>query len=107
MKFTTEEKGLLAKLASGLLDGTVGDVLETSGGSSVWTAIKNGIPVQFKKGPGSKYFDGKENIRVDGVLHKLKEWGSDEEKIAFLRKFGFLMKDAAVKAYSAKFKPKK
>lgn len=35
MKKTAEEKRLLAKLASGLLDGPVGDDLTTSGGSTV------------------------------------------------------------------------
>ena len=102
---TNEEKGLLKKLASGVLDGIVGDSIETSGGSTVWKAIKNGTPMQFKKGPGGKFFNGKENERYEGVLHILDKWSSDEEKIAFLRKFGWLMKDADAKAYSAKFKP--
>ncbi|MBR3510365.1 MAG: hypothetical protein IKO03_16525 [Lachnospiraceae bacterium] len=103
---TKEEKDLLAKLASGALDGIVGNDCYTSGGSAVWKAIKNGVPVMFKQGPGSKYFDGKENIRVAGVLHELQKWVTDEQKIEFLRKFGWLMKDEAVKAYSAKYKPK-
>ncbi len=102
---TNEEKNLLQRLASGVFDGIVGDSIETSGGSTVWKAIKNGIPRQFKKGPGGKFFNGKENERYEGVLHTLDEWVTDEEKLAFLRKFGWLMKDAAVKTYSAKFKP--
>ncbi|WP_343253523.1 hypothetical protein [Ligaoa zhengdingensis] len=103
---TKEEKGLLEKLSSGALDGFVGDDLVT-GKSTVWKAIKNGVPAMFKQGPSKRVFNGKENERIDGVLHTLQEWATDEEKLEFLRKFGWLMKDAAVRAYSAKFKPKK
>lgn len=104
---TNEEKSLLEKLASGALDGFVGDELVTSGKSTVWKVIKNGVPAMFKQGPSKRFFNGKENERIDGVLHTLQEWVTDEEKLEFLRKFGWLMKDAAVKAYSAKFKPQK
>jgi hypothetical protein len=103
---TNEEKNLLKRLASGALDGFVGDDLTTSGGSTVWKAIKNGVPAMLKQGPGSKFFNGKENERIEGVLHTLQEWATDEQKLEFLRKFGWLMRDEAVKVYSAKFKPK-
>ena len=46
---TNEEKNLLEKLASGVLDGFVGDDL-ISGKSTVWKSIKNGIPAMFKQG---------------------------------------------------------
>ena len=59
----------------------------------------------FKQGPGGKFFNGKENERYEGVLHILQKWATDEEKLQFFQKFGWLMKDADVKAYSAKFKP--
>ena len=49
----------------------------------------------------------KENERYEGVLHTLAKWMTDEERLDFLRKFGWLIHDAAVNAYSAKFKPKK
>lgn len=101
---TKEEKNLLAKLLSGVLDGQVGNDLTTTGGSTVWTAIKNGKPIQFKQGPGGKIFNGKENERFNGVLHILKEWVTDDEKLEFLQKLGWLIKDDEVKAYSAKFK---
>ena len=104
---TNEERNLLEKLASGALDGIVGDELTTSGGSTIWKAIKNGIPTEFKQGPGGKFFNGKENEHFEGVLHTLKKWASKEEMLQFLQKFGWLMEDADVKAYSAKFKPKK
>ena len=104
---TNEEKKLLQKMASGALDGLVGDNITTSGGSTVWKSIKNGLPAMFKQGPGGKLFNGKENERYEGVLHTLQKWVTDDEKLQFLRKFGWLMQDTDVKAYSAKFKPKK
>lgn len=104
---TNEEKNLLDKLASGVLDGLVGDGVTTSGGSTVWKAIKCGLSAMFKQGPGGKFFNSKENERYDGVLHTLQKWVTDDEKLQFLQKFGWLMQDADVKAYSAKFKPKR
>lgn len=104
---TNEERNLLKKMDSGALDGFVGDDITTSGGSTVWKAIKNGKPAMFKQGPGSRFFNGKENERIDGVLHTLQEWVTGEQKLAFLRKYGWLMNDEEVKAYSAKFKPRK
>lgn len=59
MAITNEEKELLRRLASGALDGIVGNDLTTSGGSSVWKAIKNGIPAMFKQGPGGKFLTEK------------------------------------------------
>lgn len=106
MTRTKEETKLLKKLAKGMLDGIVGNDLWTSGGSRVWTEIKNGNPVRYKKGPGGKFFDGKENTRYEGVLHTLEEWKNDDEKLRFLQKFGWLLKDEDAKKYSAKFKGK-
>ncbi len=100
------EKDLLHRMASGQLDGLVGDDLITSGGSTVWKAIKNGVPVMLKQGPGSKFFNGKENERIEGVLHVLQEWKTDDEKLFFLKKFGWLMNDEKVREYSALFKGK-
>ena len=104
---TAEEANLLKKLSSGALDGLVGDELTTSSGSSVWSEIKNGIPTRYKQGPGGKIFNGKENERFSGKLHKLQEWETDLQKLDFLQKYGWLMEDADVNEYSAKFKPKR
>ena len=60
---TSEERELLKRMDAGELDGMVGDMFQTDGGSTVWTIIKNGIPVRFKQGPGGKFFNGKENER--------------------------------------------
>ena len=104
MGFTNEERDLLDKLNSGMLDGRVGDVYYV-GNSSVWKEIVDGVPTEYKKGPGGKFFNGKENEGYEGVLHVKKRWKSDKDKINFLRKYGFLMLDSAVRSYSGKFKP--
>ena len=83
---TNEEKKLLQKLASGAFDGIVVNDVTTPGGSTVWKAIKNGLPAMFKQGPGGKFFNGKENVHIEGVLHTLQKWLTDEEKLEFLQK---------------------
>ena len=102
---TDEENALLQKLSSGELDGLVGNVIFTTGNSSVWTEIRDGNPVRYKQGPGGKFFDGKENVRYEGVKHTLEEWKTDEEKLAFLQKYGWLIDNNEAKDYSSKFKP--
>lgn len=103
---TNEEKTLLRRLAAGELDCVVGNSQETSGGSTIWKAIRDGIPAVFKQGPDRKFFDGKENVRIAGALTIKQKWISDEQKLEFLRRFGWQMKDPDVKSYSAKFKGK-
>ena len=57
MRKTKEEKNLLAKLASGVLDGAVGRELECGGYKKVYVGkyIKNGEPVSYREGEGSKF----------------------------------------------------
>ena len=86
MKITDEEKSLLEKFALGALDGLVGDDLTSSGGSRGWAVIKNGMPARYKQGPGGKFFNGKENEHIEGVLHTLDKWVIGEEKLEFWRK---------------------
>ena len=102
------EKTVLSKLSSGLLDGVVGDDLVTGDHAKVTIRhiIANGIPQTLRFGPGSKYFDNKETVRVAGNVTK-KFFESVDEKLSFLQKFGWLIDDPDVKAYSALFKPKK
>lgn len=102
-----KEKKLLKMLSSGVLDGRVGDSFFTSGGSAIWKTIEDGIPKVYKRGPGGKFFNGKENERYKGVLHLLDTYDTDDQKLGFLRCYGWLMKDPDVKAYSARFKQKR
>ena len=46
---TNEERILIAKLNTGELDGVVGDLLRTSGGSTVWTSIKGVLQIKVNR----------------------------------------------------------
>ena len=92
MSRTDEENNLLQKLASGSLDGMVGDEREYRGYRSVYCGkyIKNGEPVSYRQGEREEeHFD------------------TDDRKLEFLQRYGWLMDDEDVKAYSAKYKPSK
>ncbi len=108
MGHTREEKKLLSKLAKGALDGNVGDEKVYSSYKKVFCGkyIKNGEPISYRQGESSKFFNGKENVKVPGK-RKEEHYTTDEEKLGFLQKFGWLTKDEDAKKYSAKFKPKK
>jgi len=102
------EQIVLEKLNKGLLDGLVGDDFVTGDYAKVTfrKIIKDGIPQILRFGAESKYFDNKENIRLPGK-ESVQLLETIAEKIEFLKKFGWLINDPDVKAYSALFKPKK
>ena len=102
------EENILDKLSKGLLDGVVGDDFITGDHAKVTfrKVIKDGIPQIIRYGAGSKYFDGKENIHIDGKM-TIEYFKSREEILKFIQKFGWLLADPVVKMYSALFKPKK
>lgn len=108
VSMTDEERRLLAKLASGVLDGMVGDEREYRGYKSVYCGkyIKDGIPVSYREGEDSRFFDGRENERVPGKREE-ERYDTDDLKLEFLQKYGWLIDDEEVRAYSAKFKPKR
>lgn len=103
-----EERNLLDKLASGLLDGMVGDEREYRGYKSVYCGkyIKDGIPISYRQGASERFFNGRENERIPGK-HEEERYDTDERKIEFLQRYGWLIDDEEVRTYSAKFKPKK
>jgi hypothetical protein len=108
MRKSNEEEGLLGKLASGILDGMVGDEKAYSGYKNVYCGkyIKDGEPVSYREGESSRFFNGKENERIPGKRTE-ERYDTDEKKLDFLQRYGWLTDDEDVKAYSAKFKPKK
>ena len=106
MAFTKEEINLLAMLASGILDGMVGDERVYSGYKNVYCGkyIKNGIPVAYREGESTRFFNGKENERIPGK--RVEElYDTDARKLSFLQRYGWLLSNPEVRAYSAKFKP--
>lgn len=108
MKKSKEEQGLLAKLASGVLDGMVGDERVYRGYKNVYCGkyIKDGEPVSYREGESGRFFNGKENERIPGKRTE-EHYDTDEKKLDFLQRYGWLTNDDDVKKYSAKFKPKK
>ncbi len=105
---TGEEKNLLSKLAQGLLDGIVGDERVYRGYKNVYCGkyIKNGEPVSYRQSDSDRFFNGKENERIPGKREE-EHYTTDERKLEFLQKYGWLTSDDDAIAYSAKFKPKK
>ena len=103
---TIEERLLLERLASGALDGVVGDERVYGTYKHVYCGkyIKNGVPVSYRQGESTRFFNGKENERIGGTLTE-DCFETDERKLEFLQKYGWLMDDPDVRAYSAKFKP--
>jgi len=101
------EKIVLEKLNKGLLDGTVGNNFVTGDYAKVTfrKIIKNGIPQILRLGADSKFFDNKENIRVPGK-ESVQLFETLAEKLIFIQKYGWLINDPDIKAYSALFKPK-
>lgn len=100
-----EEKRLLEKLKSGILDGRVGKSFSFGAGSTSWFEIRNGEPARYRKGPGGKFFNGKENERYEGTTRITKKYKTDDEKLGFLQKYGYLMDDEDARNYSRKYKP--
>lgn len=102
------EKIVLEKLDKGLLDGVVGNDFVTGDYAKVTfrKIIKDGVPQILRFGADRKFFNNKENIRIPGK-ESVQIFKTVSEKLWFLQKFGWLMDDPDVKAYSALFKPKK
>ena len=106
MSFSKEEINLLSLLARGLLDGMVGDEKVYSGYRNVYCGkyIKDGIPVSYREGESTRFFNGKENERIPGK--RVEElYDTDARKLSFLQRYGWLINNPEVRAYSAKFKP--
>ena len=108
MRRTTEEKNLIAKLASGVLDGMVGDEREYRGYKSVFCGkyIKDGEPVSYRQGESTRFFNGKENERIPGKREE-EHYATDDRKLEFLQRYGWLTDDEEARTYSAKFKPQR
>ena len=108
MRKSNEEKHLLEKLASGVLDGMVGDERVYRGYKNVYCGkyIKNGEPVSYRQGESERFFNGKENERIPGKREE-EHFDTDEKKLYFLQRYGWLTDDDDVRTYSAKYKPNK
>lgn len=108
MSRSPEERMLLEKLSSGALDGMVGEEREYRGYRSVFCGkyIKDGEPVSYRQGQSERFFNNRENERILGKREE-EHYDTDERKLEFLQRYGWLISDPDVKAYSAKFKLRK
>lgn len=59
-----------------------------------------------KVGKSTRFFNGKENERIPGKRTE-ERYDTDDRKLEFLQRYGWLIDDPEVRAYSAKFKLKK
>ena len=106
MNRTDEEVRLLSRLSAGELDGLVGDERVYGTYKHVYCGkyIKDGEPVSYRQGESTRFFNGKENERIPGKREE-EHYDTDDRKLEFLQRYGWLTDDEEVKAYSTKFKP--
>ncbi len=106
MIHTSEEQHLLEKLASGTLDGMVGDEREYRSYHSTICGklIRNGIPTAYRQSQPTGFFTG-QGSEGNPDDRAEETFDTDEQKLEFLRRYGWLMNDQEVQAYSARYKP--
>lgn len=106
MGMSVEESKLLRLLETGELDGDVGETRTFRIYSSVRCGryIKNGIPTVFREGRIRSRLIGKEDDSSP-VTREEEECLSEESKLLFLQKYGWLINNEFVRSYSKKFKP--
>ena len=107
MNHTPEEQHLLERMASGYLDGMVGDEREYHCYRKVFCgkAIRNGIPVCYRQSEPSRNPDNGENRSE--MTREEELFDTEEKKLEFLQRYGWLMADEEAREYSAKYKPVK
>lgn len=77
---------ILRSLANGDFDGERSD--KEANGVSWGTYIHDGTPVEYREGPSTVFFDGKENVRTPGKRTETRS-NTDQEKTAFFEKYGY------------------
>ena len=102
---TPEEQKLLEKLASGRLDGMVGDEREYRRYHSILCGkmIRNGIPIFYTQQVPSGSVTKQGSISSP-IVREEETFESDDRKLEFLQRFGWLINDEEVRAYSSRFK---
>ena len=88
---TLQEKLLLKKLTSGAFDGKVGSVQGKRSGARLHITIADGIPsicMARSSDPGAE--------------STIRQWLTDDEKLTFLKKYGWKINHRLAISYSAK-----
>ena len=102
---TEEEIKLLHLLKTGELDGNVGEMRTFRVYSAVCCGryIKKGIPTVFHEGRLRTSLLGKEKVSAP-IKREEEKCITEESKLLFLRKYGWLIDNEYVRNYSRKFK---
>ena len=80
-------KDIVKRLNNVEFDGGFSD--RESNGTMTSLYIKDGTPYRRYEGKSSRFFNGKENERIQGKV-ELTEYSSDEQKEEFIQRFGFI-----------------
>lgn len=80
-------RNILKNLEEGKYDGA--RIENYNNGVSWGFFIHNGIPTQYREGKGGKYFNGKENVTVNGKYTQ-KKFETSAEKKRFFQNYGYL-----------------
>ena len=102
---TEEEIWLLKKLSDGALNGMVGDERIFREYKNVYCGkyIIDGVPVLYKQNEPLKMLTLKKKDFIIAIREE-EYFDSDEKKLEFLKKYGWLIDDDDVKKYSASHK---
>ena len=105
MGYTEEELKLLSKMSQGLFDGPIGGVSQYYYGCPYAYSgkyIKDGVPISFIEDyPKQNITEGVIET-IPGERHETR-MESDDQKLRFLRKNGYFIKDIDAQKYCAKY----
>ena len=108
MNFSKLEIKLLNKLNNGLLNGVIGrDYKSRSEKYIIYrNVIEDGTPKSIRLKTDVAFFDSVDNVFVSSV-ESIISFETDDEKLTFIQKYGWLMDDPDAQFYSSYIKPKK
>ena len=98
--YTVRENELLNRMATGELDGIVGEPLVMKNGALFRLVIRAGIPTRYYEQPTVMILTEGKVERSLGTIVKINAWRTDTEKLRFLREYGDQINDAAAKEYA-------
>lgn len=99
-RYSETERRLLARLDAGDFDGPLDYYWESRYGSTFTYEIVNGIPIEYKQGKSTRFFDGKETETISKDAHIRRKYLTDDDKLEFLQRFGRDMADEEAFDYS-------
>lgn len=98
-RYTEMERHLLMRLDAGEFDGPLDYYWESLHGITFTYEIVNGLPIEYKQGKSTRYFDGKENEIISKDAHIYRKYLTDDDKLEFFQRFGRDMHDDEVVDY--------